>query len=138
MLALKGPKAWANKLVLVLWFLKIFLENCLWYDAIYDFSVWLRTDSNPADINRYGSHTGELQFVLEERSNLFRLKETMRVMGLENSVHWISWFIDSFGAMFISCVFLTIILVVSFIRYSFNIHISNWYFKDNFADMFIV
>ena len=26
-------------------------ENCLYYDAIYDFSVWLRTGSNPADAN---------------------------------------------------------------------------------------
>ena len=42
-----------------------------------------------------------------------RLKETMRVMGLGNSVHWISWFLDSFAVMFTSCVLLTIILVVS-------------------------
>ena len=42
-----------------------------------------------------------------------RLKETMRVMGLGNSVHWISWFLDSFAIMFTSCVLLTIILVVS-------------------------
>ena len=41
-----------------------------------------------------------------------RLKETMRVMGLGNSVHWLSWFVDSFSVMFISCVLLTIILVV--------------------------
>ena len=27
------------------------LENCLLYDAIHDFSVLLRTGSNPADIN---------------------------------------------------------------------------------------
>ena len=26
------------------------------YDAINDFSVWLRTVSNPADINRFGSN----------------------------------------------------------------------------------
>ena len=43
---------------------------------------------------------------------VFSLKETMRVMGLGNSVHWLSWFIDSFSVMFISCVLLTIILVV--------------------------
>ena len=42
-----------------------------------------------------------------------RLKETMRVMGLGNGVHWISWFIDSFTVMFVSCVLLTLILVVS-------------------------
>ena len=28
----------------------IFVENCLWYDAINDFSVWLRTGSYPADL----------------------------------------------------------------------------------------
>ena len=43
---------------------------------------------------------------------LLRLKETMRVMGLGNSVHWLSWFVDNFSVMFISCVLLTIILVV--------------------------
>ena len=32
----------------------IFVENCLQYDAIHDFfSEWLRTSSNPADINRF-------------------------------------------------------------------------------------
>ena len=43
----------------------------------------------------------------------FRLKETMRVMGLGNAVHWCSWFVDSFAVMFGSCILLTIILVVS-------------------------
>ena len=31
----------------------IFVENCLYYDAIHDFSVWLRTGSNLVDINRF-------------------------------------------------------------------------------------
>ena len=40
-----------------------FVENCLQYDAIRDFSVLLRTSSNLADINRFRSHTGiELHF----------------------------------------------------------------------------
>ena len=29
------------------------------YDAIHDFSVWLKTGSKPADINRFRSHTGK-------------------------------------------------------------------------------
>ena len=33
-----------------------FLENCLLYDAVHDFLVWLRTYSNPADINQFRSH----------------------------------------------------------------------------------
>ena len=41
----------------------------------------------------------------------------MRVMGLGNAVHWISWFIDSFSVMFVSCVLLTIILVVRSSKY---------------------
>jgi ATP-binding cassette, subfamily A (ABC1), member 1 len=41
-----------------------------------------------------------------------RLKETMRVMGLGNGVHWIGWFVDSFTPMFITIIFLTMILVV--------------------------
>ena len=31
------------------------MKNCLWYDAIHDFSVWLRT--NPAYINWFPRHT---------------------------------------------------------------------------------
>ena len=34
-------------------FIFLFVENCLYYDAIHDFPVWLRTDSNPPDINRF-------------------------------------------------------------------------------------
>ena len=37
----------------------------------------------------------------------------MRVMGLGNGVHWISWFIDSVSVMAVSAFMLTIILVVS-------------------------
>ena len=33
----------------------LFVENCLKYNAIYDFSVWLRTGSNPRNINRFRS-----------------------------------------------------------------------------------
>ena len=40
-------------------FILIFLENCLHYGAKHDFSVWLRTGSNPADINWFQSHTGK-------------------------------------------------------------------------------
>lgn len=43
-----------------------------------------------------------------------RLKETMRVMGLGNFVHWISWFIDSTAVMSFSSLLLTIILKVLF------------------------
>ena len=35
------------------------MENCLYYDAIHDFSVWLRTGSDPADINQFRSHNGK-------------------------------------------------------------------------------
>ena len=37
-------------------FILIFVENCLLFDAIH-FSVWLRTGSNPADINQFKSYT---------------------------------------------------------------------------------
>ena len=40
-------------------YILIFVENCLSYDAIHDFSVWQRTGSNLPDINRFGSHTGK-------------------------------------------------------------------------------
>ena len=38
-------------------FIQIFMEKYLLYDTINDFSVWSRTGSNPADINRFGSYT---------------------------------------------------------------------------------
>ena len=34
-------------------------ENCLYYNAIHNFSVWLGTGFNPADLNRFRSHTGK-------------------------------------------------------------------------------
>ena len=43
-----------------------------------------------------------------------RLKETMKTMGLGNAVHWMAWFIDSISFMLISCVLLSMILVVIF------------------------
>ncbi|XP_071811381.1 phospholipid-transporting ATPase ABCA1-like isoform X2 [Apostichopus japonicus] len=62
-----------------------------------------------------------------------RLKEVMKVMGLENGVHWLAWFIDSFIMMTISSVLLVIIfkfgkitivsdpLVVLFFLVSFSV-----------------
>ncbi len=41
-----------------------------------------------------------------------RLKETMKVMGLGNGVHWAAWFIDSFTVMICAIFFLTILLKV--------------------------
>ena len=42
-----------------------------------------------------------------------RLKETMRVMGLGNGVHWVSWFVDSFVVMIFSAGLLSLLLKVS-------------------------
>ena len=39
-------------------FVLLFVEKCIKYDALHDFSVWLRTGSNPADM-RLRSHTGK-------------------------------------------------------------------------------
>jgi len=41
-----------------------------------------------------------------------RLKEVMKVMGLSNSVHWVSWFITSFVMMFLSVLLLVAVLKV--------------------------
>ena len=48
----------ANKtgINLMIFFILFFVENCLLYDTIHDFSVWLRTGSNPSDINRFLRH----------------------------------------------------------------------------------
>ncbi|KAG1680698.1 ATP-binding cassette sub-family A member 1 [Nymphon striatum] len=40
-----------------------------------------------------------------------RLKEVMKVMGLNNGVHWVGWFIESFSMMFITIIFLDLILI---------------------------
>ena len=48
------PKDWANKTdINFMIFISIFVENYLQYDAIHDFSVWMRTGSNPADIYQF-------------------------------------------------------------------------------------
>ena len=39
-----------------------------------------------------------------------RLKEFMRVMGLSNGIHWLSWFITSFITMFFVVLLLCIII----------------------------
>lgn len=41
-----------------------------------------------------------------------RLKEVMKIMGLNNGVHWLAWFIDAFVVMFVSLILLIIILKV--------------------------
>ena len=41
-------------------FILIFLKNCLQFNAIHDFLVWLKTGSNPTDINWYQSHNNNL------------------------------------------------------------------------------
>ena len=40
-------------------FILTFQENCLYYNAKHYFSVWVKTGSNKADINRFQSHTGK-------------------------------------------------------------------------------
>ena len=69
---LLAPRGWRPGLtkphftILIL----IFVENCLLYDGIHSFSVWLITSSNPADINRCQSHTGKLNLVLPFSSSI--------------------------------------------------------------------
>lgn len=41
-----------------------------------------------------------------------RLKETMRIMGLGNVVHWVAWFIDSLSVLTLVCIILPVILYV--------------------------
>ncbi len=40
-------------------FILLIIENCLSFDAIHNFSIWLRTGSIPADSNPFRSHTGK-------------------------------------------------------------------------------
>ena len=48
-------------------------------DALHDFSVWLRTVSNPADIYRFKSHTGSVVFV----HMIGRLKKKLQINYLK-------------------------------------------------------
>ena len=50
-----GPRNWGFYDIFL-----IFVQNCLLYNDVHDFSVWLRPDSNPADINRFRSDTGKI------------------------------------------------------------------------------
>ena len=36
-----------------MFFIDVYVENCMQYDAIHDFPEWLRIGSNPADNNRF-------------------------------------------------------------------------------------
>ncbi len=42
----------------------------------------------------------------------FRLKESMKMMGLANWIHWLAWFLKNFIFLGISCILLTILLKV--------------------------
>ncbi len=54
-----GLKFLVNKTdINIMIFTLIFVDNCLQFDAKNDFSVYMRTVSNPADINWFRSHTG--------------------------------------------------------------------------------
>ena len=54
------PRGRRHELTKLMIFISIFVENLMQYDAIYDFSVRLRTGYDPADINRFRSHTGKI------------------------------------------------------------------------------
>ena len=54
------PKVQVNKAgISFRFYFNIIVENCLLYDALHDFSVWLRIGSNPVDINQFRSHTAK-------------------------------------------------------------------------------
>ena len=46
-------------------------------DVIHDFSGWQITDSNPVNINWYGSHTG----------NIFKVKSELFVKQLSQQIY---------------------------------------------------
>ena len=59
-LAYKSTNSWRQRIIFIL----IFVENCLWYDAIHDLSVWLRTGSNRC-------HTGIKLWVRFKKKTIF-------------------------------------------------------------------
>ena len=64
------------------------MENCQQYDAIHNFSVWLNSDYNPADINRFRSHAEK---ILSGKSYKRRLPSFKILENLyEKESHFIS------------------------------------------------
>ena len=59
-----APRPWITKLVLILITLFYIRGKFLLYDAIHGFSVRMRTGSNSADINQFGSHTRKYIIVM--------------------------------------------------------------------------
>ena len=51
----KTNKTGMNLIIIIF----MFVENSMQYYTLHYFSVWLRTGYNPADINRFRSHTGK-------------------------------------------------------------------------------
>ena len=65
-----GPKAQDNKTVIdSISFILLFLGSCLKCDTIYDFSVWLQTGLNPANIKRIFAQTKK-KFTLSKIEDL--------------------------------------------------------------------
>ena len=52
-----------NTNIIFMIFISIFVKNCLQYNVIHDFSVWPRTGSNLADINRFQATLEKNMFV---------------------------------------------------------------------------
>ena len=53
-----------------------------------------------------------------------RLKEVMKVMGLGNTVHWVSWFITSFSMMLVSVLLLVTVLKVAVVHHTSSLQSS--------------
>ena len=60
---------------------------CIQYDAIHNFSVLLRTCSNPADINWFGSHTGIL-FIFLPGENIRSSMVSPTLRTVLGKIHW--------------------------------------------------
>lgn len=52
----------------------------------------------------------QFQYVTAEKEK--QLKEVMKIMGLDNWLHWTSWFCKSFIVLAVSAVLITIIMKV--------------------------
>ena len=52
-----------------------------------------------------------LQYITAEKEK--QLKEVMKIMGLNNWIHWTAWFVKSFIMLFISAILITILMKVS-------------------------
>ena len=112
------------------------MENFVLYDALRDFSVWLRAGSYPADFNRFRSHDGNisiellksLRYIAIELNLIFTCRGTCQNLAVlqhqGNGLH-LNWSGAGVGDVVEHC--LTHTIVVNQLKSTFNVSDESMY-----------